>query len=214
MTSPQTWLERLIAWATPESSKIDLLAARNEFFGRTGEVFDDDRQLEQRMSAFLEYYACDRLAPHLEQTPARARYLQSLKTETPEVAAGWRALTETTHGLFEVRRIRPADVRLRGLFSGVDFDVTERRTLAGISAGDVLECRLVPFGGLLHFSPAWCFHPHEAAKPIKAEARRLTKEGSVDVSAFTADCSRRSLKADRYRQIAIERIYDFSARLF
>jgi hypothetical protein len=214
MSTPQPWLEQLIAWATPEATKDDLLAARKDFFARSGEVFDDDKQLEQRMASFLEFYVCDRVAPHHGATPARARYLEALKAEAPERAAAWRAFTETNHGLFEVRRIKPTEVRLRGLFSGIDFEVSERRQLAGINPGDVLESRLVPFGGLLHFSPTWCFHPHEAAKRIKLEARRLVKAGTVDEAAFAADCAQRSLKADRYRQIAVEKIYDFSSKLF
>lgn len=214
MSTPQPWLEQLIAWATPPATKEDLLAARKDFFSRSGEVFDDDKQLEQRMAAFLEFYVCDRIAPHFGATPARARYLEALQGETPEQAAGWRAFTETNHGLFEVRRLRPVEIRLRGLFSGIDFEVSERRHLVGIEVGDVLECRLVPFGGLLHFSPSWCFHPHEAAKRIKAEAKRLRKAGQGDEAAFIADCATRSLKADRYRQIAVEKIYDFSSRLF
>jgi hypothetical protein len=214
MNTPQPWLEQLIAWATPPETTDDLVAARKEYFAHTGEVFDDDRQLEQRMAAFLEHYVCDRVAPHYGVTPARARYLEALKDETPERAAAWRAFTETHHGLFEVRKLKGPDLRLKGLFSGVDHDITERRQLVGLAVGDVLECRLVPFAGYLHFSPAWIFHPHEAAKAIKAEARRLQKAGPVDEAGFVADCSQRSLKAERYRQIAVEKIYDFSSRRF
>jgi hypothetical protein len=208
--SPQPWLEKLIAWATPESTKEDLLDARRAWFVRTGEVFDDDRQLEMRMASFLEHYVCDRVAPHFGVTPARARYLESLKTEAPEQAAAWRALTETIQGLFEVRRFRPPDLRLRGLFSGVEVDVSERRQLVGLVAGDVLECRLVPFAGAMHFSPAWCFHPHEASKLIRAQARKA----GVEERNFVDDCAQRALKADRYRQISVEKIYDFAGRAF
>jgi hypothetical protein len=208
--APHPWLEQLIAWATPETTKDDLLVARKSWFEQMGEVFDDDRQLEMRMSAFLEHYVCDRVAPHLGATPARARYLEALAQEPPERAAAWRSLTETIHGLFEVRRIKSPEVRLRGLFNGIDFEVSERRQLIGLEVGDVLECRLVPFGGALHFTAAWCFHPHEASKLIRVQARKA----GLDEAAFTADCAQRALKAERYRQIAVEKIYDFSARRF
>jgi hypothetical protein len=212
--TPQPWLEELIAWATPEQTKPDLLAARKDFFEKTGEVFDDDRQLEMRMSTFLEHYVCDRVAPQHGATPARARYLLALKTETPERAAAWRSFTETMHGLFQVKRIKPGDVRLRGVFNGIDFDVFERRQLVGLEVGDVLECRLVPFAGALHFSIAWCFHPHEASKLILAEARRLEQAGPVDEGAFVFECAQRALKTERYRQIAVEKLYDFGGSRF
>lgn len=211
--APWTYLEELIAWATPDPQAADLLDARKAFFVRTGEVFDDDRQLELRMSTFLEHYVCDRPAPHLARTPARARYEHALEHETPERAAAFRPFTETLHGLFEVRRMAKSEVRLKGVFSGIDYDVAERRQLVGLEVGDVIECRLIPFAGLLHFSSAWCFHPHEAAPLIRAEAaRRLAADPQASEADLLAECAQRSLKVERYRQIAVEKIYDFSGR--
>jgi hypothetical protein len=160
------------------------------------------------MAAFLEHYVCDRPAPHFEgRTPARARYEQALREEVPERAAAFRALTETLPGLFEVRKIAPGEVRLQGLFTGITSDVTERRHIVGLQVGDVLEARLIPFGGHLHFSGAYVFHPHEAAALIKAEAKH-----APDERALVEDCAQRALKVERYRQIAVEKIYDFAAR--
>lgn len=210
--APHPVLEELIAWATPESTKEDLLAARKAWFTANGEVFEEDRQIEQRMAGFLEHYVCDRVAAHFGKTPARQRYEQALREETPERAAAFRAFTETHHGVFEVRKILAHEVRLRGLFTGITWDVTERRHIVGLTVGDVLEARLIPFGGHLHFSPAYVFHPHEAAAQIKAEARRLVKAGTFDQLAFVQDCAQRSLKVERYRQIAVEKIYDFGSR--
>ncbi|MDP3156764.1 MAG: hypothetical protein Q8N23_29110 [Archangium sp.] len=210
--APHPFLEELIAFATPEETKPDLLAARSAWFEKNGEVFDEDRQLEQRMAGFLEHYACDRVAPHFGKTPARQRYELSLQEDVPERAAAFRSLTETIHGIFEVRRIAKGEVRLRGLFSGITWDVTERRQIVGLGVGDVLEARLLPFAGHLHFSASYCFHPHEAARQIKAEAKRRLKAGVADEAAFVHECAVRSLKTERYRQIAVEKIYDFTPR--
>lgn len=210
-TAPHPFLEELIAWATPEATKDDLLEARQAWFARMGEVFEEDRQLELRMQGFLEHYACDRVAPHLGRTPARARYEQALQAEGPERAAAFRAFTETIHGLFEVRRLAKGEVRVRGLFSGLTWDVTERRQMVGLEVGDVLEARLLPFDGHAHFAPAYCFHPHEAAKLIKARAALVIESGGEE-AGLLAECAQRSLKVDRYRQIAVEKIYDFDAR--
>jgi hypothetical protein len=210
--APQPWLDELISWATSPASQDDLVTAKKAYFARTGEVFEDDRRLEMRMAGFLEHYVCDRVAPHLGATPAQLRYRQGLATETPEVAAAWRALTETAHGLFEVRRLRSSVVELRRLADQQRYGVTERRQLVGLEVGDVLECRVVPFAGEYFFTASWCFHPHEVARLIKAHVKRLVKEGAYDESAFVADCAQRALKVERYRQISVDRIYDFSFR--
>lgn len=209
--APNPYLEELIAFATPDSTKEDLLSARATWFEKTGEIYEEDRQFEQRMAGFLENYVCDRILPAWGCTPAQRRYQLALQEWSAERAAAFRGLTETIHGLFEVLRIDAGEVRLKGLFSGIEWCVTERRQIVGLESSDVLEARLIPFDGHVHFSPAYCFHPHEAASLIKAEAKRQLHMKQVNELQLIHDCARRSLKVERYRQIAVEKIYDFRA---
>lgn len=206
----QPFLDELVAFATPDSRKDELVTARKEFFEITGEIFEDDKQFEARMSSLLEYFLFDR-PREAGLTPAAELYGQVLKEGPPDRAAGFRAFTETVHGLFEVRKLGKGWVMLRELFTGLDFEVTERRQLAGLTKGDVLEARLIPFGGHFWFSAAFCWHPRNAVPSILKEVKRRKKKGLAQPADFLADCARRSLKADRYRNIAIEKIYDFAA---
>ena len=57
--SYQAYLDQLIAFASHEERKPDLLAAKAEYFQRTGEVFEDDKQFEMRMASFLDHYLFD-----------------------------------------------------------------------------------------------------------------------------------------------------------
>jgi len=146
--SYQPYLDQLIAFASHEDRKPDLLAAKAEYFQRTGEVFEDDKQFETRMASFLDHFLFDRPRPESGKTPAQ-------------------------------------------------------------------EARLIPFDGALVFSSAFCFHPREAVKAIKKEVKRRKKvmpdAPPVDL---TWEAAKRALKADRYRQIAVDKIYDFeSSRL-
>ena len=204
----QPFLDELVAFATPEARKDELVAARKEFFDLTGEIFEDDKQFEARMAALLEYFIFDR-ARENGLAPAAELYAQVLKDSPPDRAAAFRAFTETVHGLFEVRKLGTGFVRLRELFTALDFQVTERRQLAGLTRGDVLEARLIPFAGTLWFSSAFCWHPRGAVPSILKEVKRRKKKGAALPAEFLADCARRSLKADRYRNIAIEKIYEF-----
>ena len=203
--------DALVQWAMTPEHQDDVVAARAEYSQLAGDVFDEDRQLELRLAGFLEYYLCDRVAPWAQQTPARTRYLEALQRESPEQAGAWRAFTETWHGLFQVKALTQGVVRVVALSASSEVVVSERRAMHGLSVGDVLEARLVPFGGSLAFSSAWVWHPHEAASLIVAEAERRRVAGLAE-RELLFDCARRSLKADRYRQIAIERIYDFTAK--
>lgn len=211
MSQPHATFDALVQWARMPERQEDVVAARAEYSHLAGEVFEEDRQLELRLSGFLEFYLCDRIAPWAGQTPARARYLEALEQGDAEQASRWRAWTETWHGLFEVMGMDRSGVRLRSLSSQSAVVVSERRTLHGLSVGDVLEARLIPLRDSLAFSSAWVWHPHEAAPLIIAEAERRRRAGDPE-RELLFDCARRSLKADRYRQIAIEKIYDFGSR--
>ena len=209
--SYQPYLDQLIAFGSQESRKPDLLDAKAEYLRLTGEVFEDDKIFELRMASFLDYYLFDRVSPISKLTPAAELYQLRLQGASPEEANAFRCFTETVHGLFEVRKLGKGLVRLRELYSGKDFDVTERRHVAGLETGDVLEARLIPFAGHLLFSSAFCFHPRVAVKPIKAEVkRRKKKEPDRPPTELVWECARRAVKVERYKQIAVERIYDFS----
>ena len=206
----QPFLEELTAFGSGEPRKPDLLVAKAEYFGLTGEMFEDDKQFEMRMASFLDFYLFDRRSPLTQKTPAQELYEQKQKTAPQEQVVAFRAFTETIHALFEVRKMGKGTVRMRELFSGKDYDVTERRQLAGLEKGDVLEARLIPFNGHLVFSTAFCFHPREVGKAIAKEAkRRRKKEPNRPPQDLIWDCARRALKVDRYRQIPAEKLYDF-----
>ena len=213
--SYQPYLDQLIAFASHEDRKPDLLAAKAEYFQRTGEVFEDDKQFEMRMASFLDHYLFDRKRAESGKTPAEEFLDARAAVGDAAEQAAFRSFTETVHGLFEVRKIKPGIVRLRELFGGKEFDVTERRHTVGLEKGDILEARLIPFDGALVFSAAFCFHPRDAVKAIKKEVKRRKKvmpdAPSLDL---TWEAAKRALKADRYRQIAVDKIYDFeSSRL-
>jgi hypothetical protein len=207
--SYQPYLDALTAWASTEDRKPDLLQAKSDYFKLTGEVFEDDKVFEMRMASFLDWYLFDRQSPTTGKTPAQ-EYFEAQQQQSVEQANAFRSFTETLHGLFEVRKLGKGMVRMREVFSGKDHDVTERRQLAGLEKGDILEARLIPFGGHLWFSPAFCFHPRQVSKAIWKEVkRRKKKEPERPQKDLIWDCARRAVKAERYRQIAVEKIYDF-----
>jgi hypothetical protein len=209
----QTYLDRLIAFASSEDRKQDLVSAKAEYFHLTGEVHEDDKSFEMRMASFLDWFLFDRQSPATGRTPAQEYFELVAKDSSPEDAGIFRGFTETRHGLFEVRKFGKAMLRLRDLYFATDYDVTERRQVAGLEKGDVIEARLIPFSGHLLFSAASLYHPREGIKAIVKEVkRRRKKEPERDPREIVWECARMALKVERYRQIAIEKIYDFEAK--
>ncbi len=207
--------DRLLSWATAEPRKDDLLAAKREHFERHGEPHEEDRSYETRVNGMLDHYLYD-FRPAGGAGTTLQRFVEAEGPSlAPEELTTYRDLGGAVHGLFEVRKIRDGQVRLRDVFSGKDVDVTERRNVAGLDKGDLFEARLLPFGGELFFSGAFLYHPREVRREVLAEVKRLKKEagrgGSPDVPAFLAALARMALKLERYRNVRLESIYDFSA---
>ncbi len=206
----QPYLDELIAFASSESRKSALLAAKAEYFRLTGEVFEDDKVFEQRMASFLDFYLFDWPGSQ-GKTPASEFFAERSASAAESAIGAYRSFTETLHGLFEMRKLGKGSVRVRELYSGKDYEVTERRQMAGLEKGDILEARLIPFAGHLLFSGAFCYHPKAATSAIRKEVKRRKKEnpgGSGKELAW--ECARMALKVERYRQISVDKIYDFA----
>ncbi len=206
--------EQLLSWATAEPRKDDLLAARREHFDRYGEPHEEDRTYEVRVNGMLDFYLFDWRPPGGGATTLE-RFLEAQAAVlSPDEVAAYRDLAKNVHGLFEVRKLKEGTVRLRDVFSGGDLDVWERRHMVGLDKGDLLEARLLPVDGRLVFSGAFLYHPPEARKTILAEVKRLKKTAAKgdppDVPAFLAQLSRMAFKLERYRNVRLESIYDFS----
>ncbi|HTN54193.1 MAG TPA: hypothetical protein VML50_17420 [Anaeromyxobacter sp.] len=206
--------DRLLSWATAEPRKEDVLAARREHFERHGEPHEEDRTYEARLNGMLDFYLYD-FRPGGGAATTLERFVEAEGGSLGlEERAAFRELGKSLHGLFEVRKIMDGRLRLRDLFAGGDHEVTERRQVVGLEKGDLLEARLLPFQGGLLFSGAFLYHPREAKKPILAEVKRLRKAagkgGTPDIGAFLALLSRMALKLERYRNVRLESIYDFS----
>jgi len=206
--------EQLLSWASADPQDPLLAAARKAHFERHGEPHEEDQSYERRMSAMLDAYLFD-YRPGPGEPTALERFLRERGAALPagQVEA-YAALMRNRHSLFEVRKLAPGVVRVRDVFDGKDLDVTERRTVAGMARGDLLEARLMPFDGALWFSGAFLYHPREARSKILGEVKKLRKAagkaGRPDVESFLAQLSRMAFKLERYRNVRLESIYDFS----
>jgi hypothetical protein len=207
--------EKLLAWATADARKEEVLAARRAHFERYGEPHEEDKSFEARMNGMLDYYLYDFRPPGSSETTIEQFMRDQGPNLTTEELALYRVLGKNIHGLFEVRRLRPGEqVRVRDVFTGGEYDVTERRQIVGLEKGDLLEARLLPYEGKLFFSGAFLYHPQEVRKAILAEVKRLRKEAAkqgrdADVKAFVALLSRMAFKLERYRNVKVESLYDF-----
>jgi hypothetical protein len=219
-------LDRLVEYATAEPFKEQVIAARADFFARRGgEVFEDDKSMESRLATFLEWYVFDRPLDGESLPPSEVFLRNSSASLGEEERQDFLDLTRTIHGLFELKR-KPKGERLKVKehCRNVEFEVLERRQMAGLDKGDLFEARLIPHRGDLLFSSAFCYHPRAARKAILAEVKRRkaaaaaasgqrkARQVRIDEGPFLDLLSAMALKLDRYRNVSVEAIYDFEGR--
>jgi hypothetical protein len=206
--------DRLLAWAGGDERQSWLLAARREHFARVGEPHEEDKGYEARMNGLLDHYLYD-FRPDGIDTTLDLFLRDGAGDLTTDERAEMRELGRNLHALLEVKKIRPGVVEVEDVFTGARHEVVERRAVVALAKGDILEARLLPHGGELHFSASSIYHPREVRRAILQEVKRRAKGAAPgqrpDVADFLAQLSRMALRLERYRNVQVESIYDFDA---
>lgn len=185
----------------------EVVRARREYRDLTGRVLADGvegDELERELQTFLEWYVVER---PLDGQPPIMRFLErDASALLPKERLVFRGLALSHRSVFEVDGIPPGEVHMRDLILGGAWRVDERRELVGMRRGTVLEARLVPVEGRMLFSESFVVHPPAVRHVIPVLIERL-KERGLAHEAILAELGKRWLRAQHYRNVALERIY-------
>lgn len=207
----QEYFDKLIHEMTAEPFGEELKAARMEYTKVAGEIFEDDKSFEMRMTSFIEWYLLDRPVKSKNKPPIKiyldeiAPYFsEGLDSEEREFLHG---LLSNRHSIFEVKGQKKEFIKIYDLFTAEKYLVTEDNSHRSFRKGDVLEARIFPFKGSYLFTNAFCFHPQKAYKFIKGELKKMKKNGDGDIKDFILRISYMNLKYERARGIDAKEIY-------
>lgn len=201
--------DAMVQYASEGSLADELARAKGEYFERTGELFESDPSFERRMASFLEWYVFDRpLEDHDGLTPAKlwVREQNAAEDERTRMLEVARSMPS----LFEYRKVKGDRLHAIDLLTNARLKVFERREPAGLDAGDILEARLVDYGGELYFTEVWSVHPREARRLILKAAKSFRKSAG----GFSArldlvhQVARLSNRCERYRHVSPKQIFE------
>jgi hypothetical protein len=185
----------------------EAVRARAEYRDLTGRVLADGVEgddLERELQTFLEWYVIER--PLQGEIPVLRFLRAEARALPPEERGIFRGLAWSHRGVFELVDLPEGEVHLCDLVRGGLWRVYERREMVGIRRGDVIEARLVPYQERLLFSESFLVHPHAARHAIPALIARLRRRELSD-EAILLELGRRWLRAQHYRNVALERLY-------
>jgi hypothetical protein len=200
-------LDRVIAFSARDEPA--LMAAREEWSERAGKVFDDDPLYEERTTAFLEWYALERVGAD-GRLPVERFLMQESGDRLEELDGRWAlALGRSHRSLYEVRELGDGQLTVDDLLAGNAFVVTERRKLPGIAVGEIFEARVVADVATppqVLFTRAFQFHPREAAGEVRRLAGRARAANEPRAEVLFR-LLRLRLKALHYGHVAAAKIY-------
>lgn len=211
----QQLYEEIVRFASSGDLAPHLAKARAEYEQRTGQLLESDPDFERRIAAFLEWYVLDRPLDPGGLTPVQLLLDASGNGEDDERRQQLGQLAHTTLSLFEFRRIKGEHVQVTDVLTGEAHEVWERRHLAGLTAGDILEARLVVFDGRVVFTETWVVHPRRARamilKAAKASRRAAKTASQTEVDIRRLDFVHRvaylANRSQRYRHVDPEQIF-------
>ena len=204
----QELMRRILDDLANKEYRDEVKKARDEFFFLLKDLREDDAAYERLTACFLNWYVFDRGMDSGQGTPVQI--FAETASVSNEEKTSLAAMAANIHSLFEVVRIDEQALLLKDLFSSETIRVTERRSLAGLDGGDILEARLLPMaGGLVFSTGAFVLHPRAAAHIIRKIVKKSRQEGTPVPAEIMRQLQALNFRfTDRFRQtVAVEKVY-------
>lgn len=161
-------LDELAATYAGSGHHADVASAREEYFIRSGKVFEDDAEVyESRTIAFLEWYVIER--PLVDGVPpviiALEKACASSTTDIGRLEA-LSSVASSHRSLFDIAHVNGNLIELEDVLGGARFHVVERRSTIGFEVGALVEARVIWDGKRPIFAKTFLFHPRDARSEI------------------------------------------------
>jgi hypothetical protein len=176
-------LENLIKAVTNTPYSENLLAARQEYNKYIGDIFDDDKSYENRMSLFLEWYIFDHIDPTSDKTVLEL-IIKNDKKIPSDILKSISSFVSNIHALFIVKKLKKKSVRVLNLFNNEQYDVVEPLEKFNFCKNCIFEGRLLSYKNSYYFTGMFCFHPDDSKIFIKHEIKKIITIEKSNMNIF------------------------------
>lgn len=211
----QKYLDPIIEEFTTGEYYREVYNAKQEYFEKTGVVYEDDSEFEQRMCIFMDWYIFDRDLPGVDLPPIKYFFRKNKDRLSNEELNIYRDFCSTIHSIFRLKRSSfwgSKGLVVTDLFSNKTHTVLNTDIHRGFARGDIFEARIIPFKGSNEFSRGFCFHPVEMESFILSEIKKVRFQDKARQTKLILQLSSMKLKHMRFQHIDIRHIYTFDSR--
>ena len=208
------YLEPIIEDFTTGEYYREVYNAKLEYFDKSGIVYEDDLEFEQRMCIFMDWYLFDRDLPGVDLPPIKYYFRKNKERFSNEELNIYRDFCSTIHSVFRLKRPTWSKNGLivLDLFSNKTHTVNNSEMNRGFARGDIFEARIIPFKGENEFSRGFCFHPGEMESFILGEVKKVRYQDRSRQTKLILQLAAMKLKHVRFPHIDIRHIYKFESR--
>jgi hypothetical protein len=202
----EDYLTKIESYAT-QAGIADFRLAREEFHLASGKFEDGEPWFELRMKMFLEWYLLDRIGPE-GVTPLEAFLTERGRGLDPATYAQFEHLSATLRSVFRISRISGAEMTLSDLALGGIWEVWSTTPTAGLEKDDIIDTRVIFFGGRLITCHSTVLHPKESREAVLNIIAR-SKAEAMPPRELVDHLDKMRLKLDRYSNVRIGHIYRY-----
>lgn len=210
----QKYLEAVIEEFTTGEYYREVYSAKQEYFDKSGVVYENDPEFEQRMCIFMDWYIFDRDLPAVDLPPIKYYFRKNKDHFGSEELDIYHGFCSTIHSIFRLKRhtwTKNGSV-ITDLFSQKSYTVIDPNMSCGFNRGDIFEARILPHRGLYEFSQGFCFHPIEMKSFILQEIKKVRFQDKNRQTKLILQLAAMKLKHIRFPHIDIKHIYQFGSR--
>jgi len=193
--------------------KPEIEKAKYEFFAVSGSVHEDNANFLDRISLFLDWYVFDRKLDNDDLTPLEFFCEKHSPSFTEEEHVFFEGMNNFISSIFFVKSVNRERVKVKDLFTGKTYKVSDNYVMNLVNKGDVFQGRLIPLKERNLFSRGFCFHPQETIGYIKTEIKKIKNMGHVYHTAFMARLALMKLKTEEYSHVPVEHIYNVKPKI-
>jgi len=207
-------LEPIIDSFTTGKYYKEIYQAKKEYFDKTGPVYEDDIEFDQRMSIFMDWYLFDRDLPEFDLPPIKHFFKINKNDFSEKTRLIYNDLCQTQHSIFRLKRKtwNKNGVVIQDLFSGLTLTVMIPDINRGFYRGDIFEARVIKYLDSYCFSKGFCFHPTDVSPFILDEIKKVRNQDKKKQLKLILQLSGMKLKHLRFQHIDITHIYQMNSK--
>ncbi len=214
-------LETMQKYFSQKEFHSEVMNARRDFFGETGDDSTDSQRFESKMNLFFDWYLLSRNFKNLELPPVK------LLSQFEDISIKSNFLSESdtfslvSHSLYECLKIKKEIILVKDLFLGTKYKVKAEDLYIGVSSGDVFETRIISNGKTFYFLKGFCFHPVYARKYFLQEIKNIKEKFNKEESSeflkaknlFLLKIFKMQIKLEKYKHLSVEDLYTNNSKV-